>query len=1161
MRLRRLTIHGLPGITPGFTFDPPDAGVILVTGPNAIGKSSLARALKHLLSGVDRRNDPPALSLEAEFDSGDTHWQVTRNGGQIVWMRDGQVDTAPSLPSGDQISLYRLSMESLLADDRNDQALAEEIWRTLRGGFDLDAPRVPLGGRWGRKEESALTKARGQLGTVERHYATLQADEAQLPDLDRSIQAAKQAGERLKHLEQAEKLYEAIGQREDRQDAVSQFPSDMDKLKGNELERLDACEARITKLRERAEDEQRKLQAAQAERQSSGLADSAPPTEAMARVEAHLNTLDRHASDRAHAEQDANKAEAELRDAQAQFEGDGTAPNLSADSLEQARSVVEPLVDTEARLRELKQQLKLAGEPPDESEIDQLRAGVHALWSWLAAAAQPDPPHRGISGVLWFTAAALLGVSAVVALVQQTWSGLTAILITGLGLFLALREQAKRTAQGPSPADDAKQAFANTGLEPPKEWSSAAVGEHLRRTIEQRLNDLILQRERASTVRKLGGEIEETQSKVERLNREKAELAKTIGFNPELAGAPFHRLVELASAWDQARRQCETSQSALTRLNGKIAAEASEVRTFLEQWRAADAPPFDATSSDAAIKELRIAFNHLKTRLDAANEAQSKVTSCQREAESLERQIKTVGKEIQSLFAETALEQHQRDELEGRIAQLSDWKEACAKLKDAERDESKLNSALAEHTDLIAAVERGEVEQLKSDLERTRSRADTYTDVIKERQHIQTQLDEAGRGHDLERAASELDTATAALEDKRDEALRHQATELLLDEIESQFKSEHEPDLLRRAKERFEQVTAYEFSLELRNDNRFAARDLKQGQLRTLDELSSGTRMQLLLALRLAWTEAQEQGGESLPLFLDEALTTSDEGRFAVMANTLSRLAKASERQIFYLSARHHESALWERATGTAPPVVDLAEVRFGTTHLKPEDFQIEAPQPLPPPTGHDAASYAALLAVPPFDPHLEPGGTHLFHLLRDDLELLHRLMATWRIETLGQLESLLASNAAEGAIPDTAVQHRLKQRCQATRAWTDLWRQGRGRPVNRAVIEQSGAVSDRFIHQTAELADELQGDGIALINALRQGRLKRFRTTTTEELEQWLADEGYTDNESILSADERCRRTLVAVAPPSEDDAADVNQLVTWLETGLATTASIQSA
>ena len=1149
MRLRRLTINALPGITPGFTFAPPDAGVILITGPNAIGKSSLARALKHLLGGVDRRGDPPALSLDAEFDIGGSRWQVTRNGGQVVWMRDGEPTTAPSLPSAGQISLCRLSMESLLADDQSDQALAEALWRALRGGFDLDAPRIALGSRWGRKEEGALSKARSDLGNVERRYAALRSGEAELPALDRDIKAAQRAAERLEQLQQAMQLHRAIDLREDLHDAVKRFPPDMDKLKGNELERLEACDAKDAELRKRMQDAQRKLQDAQAERQDSGLADAAPEAETVARVEARLNALDRHAGDRAHAEKDATEAEAALQAAQAQFQGSGEAPNLSADSLEQARAIVGPLVDVQARLRELQQQLKLAGEPPDDAEIDQHRAGVDALRTWLATIAQPSPTRQGISSAIWLMASALAAIAAAVALIERAWSGLAAIAAAGLGLVWALVGQAKRTGRASSAADDAMQAFMNTELNPPKEWSSTAVQEHLRRTVEPRLNELILQRERASVAPKLRVEIEDAQSTIERLGKEKAELAKAIGFNPELAGPPFHRLVEVASQWDQARKQCEASKLALAQLDRKIAAEAGEARRFLERWRTAEAPPLDATTSNAAIEELRIAFNHLKRRLDAANDAQGKVASCQREVESLERQVKGIEKDVQGLLAEAALETHQRDELAGRIERLAQWKEAFDKLTDAKREESRLRSALAEHAELIAAVESGKIEQLKDGLERARSKADTYTDVIKKRQRIETRLDEAGREHDLERAAGALDAAAAALEDKRNEALRSQATEALLSEIEHQFSSRHEPDLLRRAKERFQQVTAHEFSLELRDGKRFVARDLKQGQLRDLEELSSGTRMQLLLALRLASTEAQEQGGESLPLFLDEALTTSDEDRFAVMANTLTRLAEAGERQIFYLSARRHERALWKQATDTEPPVVDLAEVRFGAKCLEAEDFKVETPPSLPSPAGHDATAYAALLGVPRFDPHLEPGGIHLFHLLRDDLELLRRLMATWRIKTLGQLESLLASNAAEGAIPDAAVRGRLKQRCEATRTWTGLWRQGRGRPVNRAVLEQATAITDNFIDGVAELADELQGDGTALIDALRQRRLSGFRKSKADEFEQWLADEGYTDNQERLSPEARRRLTLAAVAPQGEESAADVDQLVNSLE------------
>ena len=74
MYLRRLRIHSLPGIEPGFAFEPASDRVNIVTGPNAIGKSSLARALRYLLAGVDGRNDPPDLHLEAELTSDTTEW-------------------------------------------------------------------------------------------------------------------------------------------------------------------------------------------------------------------------------------------------------------------------------------------------------------------------------------------------------------------------------------------------------------------------------------------------------------------------------------------------------------------------------------------------------------------------------------------------------------------------------------------------------------------------------------------------------------------------------------------------------------------------------------------------------------------------------------------------------------------------------------------------------------------------------------------------------------------------------------------------------------------------------------------------------------------------------------------------------------------------------
>ena len=122
------------------------------------------------------------------------------------------------------------------------------------------------------------------------------------------------------------------------------------------------------------------------------------------------------------------------------------------------------------------------------------------------------------------------------------------------------------------------------------------------------------------------------------------------------------------------------------------------------------------------------------------------------------------------------------------------------------------------------------------------------------------------------------------------------ATGTLLDDVERAFEAEHEPAVLRRARDLFAEVTARAFELRLRNDGSLHRLTMfAQETERELAELSSGTRMQLLLAVRLAWLETQEQGGETLPLFLDEALTTSDEERFAVMAQSMERLAGSGD--------------------------------------------------------------------------------------------------------------------------------------------------------------------------------------------------------------------------------------------------------------------------
>ena len=897
MHLRRLAIHALPGIEPGFSFEPPDTGINIVTGPNAIGKSSLARALKYLLA--NHSSDPPALSLEAEFESGDTRWQVSRNGNQIVWRRDGEVVSRPPLPGADQIGLFRLSVENLLDDsDANDKALAERLRRELHGNFDLGQPRIEITQRFAQHEAKRLAGARNESRRVEGEYAALQRREAELPGLERQIEKAVAAKARCEHLEQALRLAGAIDTRKEREAALGRFPPDMDRLQGDELEKLEEREKKSGNLRTDLRDRERDREAAKGDLQRTGLAQSTPATEDGQATRERLRQLGEQSIERRTAQAACAETDAALMAARAQFNSGGDPPRLDADAFQRADEIAQPLIAAQNRQRELKEQLALAGETPAAAELARQRDGVEALQTWLAGNAaesgQAQTPTKWplIASFVASAAAAFAALAAYMQGALVAFAGaLAALIASGAALFL----QRGRRSTAPSSTDEAMRRFHETDLAPPPQWNAQSVRTHLRDEIEVRLNALTLQQTRAAHSEQIRLRIQETDAEIERLESRRDALAGEIGFDPRLPVVEFHRFIHLCAEWGKARTRHDEQTARLALLDRGIAEAASRVHDFLVPWRAADAPALEDPAGQPDIDLLRSAFNDLHQRGEDAKDARGEIRNCETAIQSLKQRIADIDDEVEKLFAQAKVEPRDRAALANRIEQLPQWKEARTALNTANTEEELVRVRLVEQPGVIALVDEGQRARLQADLETSTVEADEHTHLIQQQTEIKTKLNDAGKDRKLEQAAAEENRAKQALEDKRDEALLAVATRTLLDDVERAFEAEHEPAVLRRAREVFADVTARAFDLRLRGDGTFIAHDVEQEAARELAELSSGTRMQLLLALRLAWIETQEQGGEALPLFLDEALTTSDERRFAVMAQSLERLAGGSD--------------------------------------------------------------------------------------------------------------------------------------------------------------------------------------------------------------------------------------------------------------------------
>lgn len=619
-----------------------------------------------------------------------------------------------------------------------------------------------------------------------------------------------------------------------------------------------------------------------------------------------------------------------------------------------------------------------------------------------------------------------------------------------------------------------------------------------------------------------------------------ARAATAAGMTTEnQTASSMELLVNRLHQLDQARREQRAQQEQYQQAQQRRQAQCGRLRELLHRW--------DTEAAGDDSQALEASLDTLKTRRDQALHAQRIREEKDRRLESLHGEIEDVGGQLDKLYRKLELEPGDNRTLQQRLEQLPRWNEVEKKHRELEtqiriqRDE--LQHADEQLRAWIEADNREAIEQARTRAEEEESTLETLRE---ERERIRAEIAQAERSHALEQHRAAFDAAHEDLQLRFEQRMIHEAANFLLDEVEQEHRSAHQPETLRRADERLRTFTRGQFAIRLDEYGAIRARDQRQEVERNLDALSVGTRMQLLIALRLAWAEQSEQHTESLPFFLDEALTTTDPERFDAVASALADEAAERGRQIFYLTAQAEDLERWRRATGTTPGHTDLARERSSST-AGPQPLTLPERQPLPSPDGLTAEQWATKAKIPAITPHNDAGAIALFHLLRDELSLLHRLMEGLRVTTVGELEGILETSVGRNHLDPTA-RHRLRQRITIARTWLEAWREGRGHPVDRGALEETDAVTDTQLDRVDAVAAEQDRDAIRLVGALRNKAVRGFRTAKIDELEDWLQEQGYLDPREPLTEDERYRRVLGAVHHDAES-MKTVKEVVHWLE------------
>ncbi|MBW2446971.1 MAG: hypothetical protein JRG83_13710 [Deltaproteobacteria bacterium] len=1135
----------MPGIDGPFVLEADDLGegLNLIVGPNGIGKSSLCRGVEALLW---QEANGDGVHATAIFEIEGERWSVERDGPTLRWQCGGAESASPPLPGEHLRSCFFLELRDLLelAPDAG-LDLASAIRRQMAGGFDISAPRdelfSPLTPHTKRQARSRLTDRDREISQAQGSQADLLRRENALSEIERKAEEAEEAQRRVVHVERAVALATLRQELADASGELDGLPEVLAGLTGRELDEVAKGEDDLSAKQELRRRGTTRRDDARSAAEGTGLSE---PLEAAtletwsARADELRDLSRRHetAVTRRSASEavlaDASVAIGSYKDVPAEIDLETGARLLAfhreANELDQKR------IALDERLRLLEGQ-----DPSDDTQrtLDSIRAAVTTLRGWLRV---PDPetddqPPSRPRAPRWVFGLAIALVLVGIGLGAVTDPSFYSLAAAGLGLIagaLLWRPDSTHASAYAAEREAARRNFPG-GLAPPDEWTRGPIADRLR-DLENELARLEAAAQRAQYQRadrgRLASERDELEEPIAVMNRRRQELAESLHLT-EIP--PDTDLVDITRALGDLRATRSATVEAAEEeqeIGRKKATVLGELRGFLTSHD--EEEPTDAASARAGVAALRDRSNLLR-------QSQTEETAATKYLEELDGSIQEAERDIAEIYERAHLEGGDRVGLARLVEQLERFGElshrAAVLGASAERDQQQLIDAGEQSLCTLDATALG------AELQRLGREASSVGELRESIAEVGVLVNQAKEGHTVADALADRSVAVTGLHDLRDQELYAAAGRFLLDAVEQEHERTQMPRVLNRARELFGAFThhAYDLRVAPEDSGSFIAVETRTNNGLRPDQLSDGTRAQLLLASRLAFAEEAEQGG-ALPLFLDEALDHSDPVRFNEIVRNLAQMITRSERQIFYLTndpndIRAINNALSEETPDTAN-VIDLAAVRGQAASVP--DAEALRVEPLPEvidPSGHTPESYGEAVGVPPFDPARGPEAQHLAHVLWDDLALLHRLLAN-RLERVGAWRSLSDSGGplsrAIKEAPGTGRE--LDDRTELLEAFCEAYCEGRSRPVSRETLENSGAVSPTFFERVVEVNRELGEDPDQLLAALRarsDERLSGYRTRSTDDLEEFLLRDGILDRRPRLSSEEITGRLLASPA------------------------------
>ncbi len=873
----------------------------IVFGPNGSGKTTIANALNGLL--LPSAGRAVKLYGQANLGFGNQTLYLDVKGTRSECRINTRTVDQSELSQFLRPKSYHLSLQELLPEKNDDDELAREIIKQANGGFDIVAAGKKLGfnlqQRYNKtneaKEFEAISK---KLRSVIQEQNSLQQQKSQRDNLIKELDLSLEAARRAELITKILQWRSADAEYQKAHTAAESYPRVIRSSQNlaNAVKNAQELTRTIDRRKREVDEGRRTIERVQKHLEGNRLSPNGLEPGSLQLLIAQVRDFSEKYRKLEELKETHQAAENQALNAWKKLGGllpEGWEPEFTREDLAQLQSYAKNFAShTQERQALEKLEILLGVDQTTRGNADsnKLRDAQRDILQWILALRDESPQRKRILTILSITAVASALMSVGIGI--ENPSGYLGLIIS---LMIWFAYTIVRSDRQPLISSPQKNNIKHLLPELPESPDANALQSGLDQLTSERSQAQLdtLKLNESSRIERFLESMSEQRSKFE---AQKEELFNRINLDPPKDVISLIELVGSILSWqefdDKAKEladRCEQVSETYRTLLETVG------NTFEQYGYEKPVNPHDAE------RLLDIVRNDD----DAAKRDQARLIQEERGAETTQRNLEHHESQYAKLFDDLELEVGDLSGLAACARQFSEWEEANSRRNNLKVRANTLRPSsedLREHESLL------ELENIEDELATAQKIAAQAKELQNRLTRLDAEIERTEKGHSLENALAEKENKRVVLENVRSRKAAKAVGQAILDTLrDSAIKNA--PPVFQRAQENFERVTDNRYTLGIPEGNTFRARDHHLNRDFDLTKLSSATRVQLLLSVRLAFVETQETNYR-LPLTLDETLANSDDPRAQAIIKTMSTLA--ANRQIFYFTAQEDEVNKWK---------------------------------------------------------------------------------------------------------------------------------------------------------------------------------------------------------------------------------------------------------